>query len=225
MSATYGSGGSVIAPLLAHRVGLPFADRLIAARDAPAAQSSESVTQAELDQEPRRSFFARLAQMNSGLNFPVPRDPEDLRDHVRERVEQSFKELAKQGGAVVLGRAGQLVLARHPRAFHVRLDGPLERRAHRGAMWEGIDLETARARMDETDEARVRYIRRLYQCDPSDASLYHVVLDATALGAEACAEFLAGAAEAFWQRDDSRLEQTIAQTRALLTSLHIDTKP
>jgi cytidylate kinase len=214
-----------VAPLLAHRVGLPFADRLIAARDAPAKRSGEGITEAELDEEPRRSFFARLAQMNSGLNFPVPRDPEDLRDHVRDRVEDSIKELARAGGAVVLGRASQLVLAHHPRAFHVRLDGPKERRAHRGALWEGIDLDSAHARLTETDEARVRYTRRLYQHDPSDPSLYHVVLDGTAFGAQGCVEFLAVAAEAFWARDDSRLEQTIAETRALLASVPIDTKP
>src|SRR5947208_14581375 len=123
MSATYGAGGSVVAPLLARRVGLPFADRLIAARDAPVAPSTEGVTHEELDQEPRRSFFARLAHLNAGLNFPVPRDPEDLRDHVRDRVEASIKELAMAGGAVVLGRASQLVLARHPRRSEERRVG------------------------------------------------------------------------------------------------------
>ena len=54
------------------------------ARDAPVTPSTEGVTHEELDQEPRRSFFARLAHLNAGLNFPVPRDPEDLRDHAQE---------------------------------------------------------------------------------------------------------------------------------------------
>src|SRR5262249_41946832 len=156
LSATYGAAGSVVGPLLARRLGLPFADRLIPARDAPVARSGEGVNEEEREQEPRRSFFARLANLNVGLNFPAPRDPDDLRDHVRDRVERSIRELMATGGAVLLGRAGQVVLARDPRAFHVRLDGPPERRAHRGALWEGIDLQTARARMVETDEARTR---------------------------------------------------------------------
>ena len=123
LSATYGAGGSVIGPLLARRVGLPFADRLLPARDAPVPPSGEGVNEEEREEEPRRSFFARLANLNVALNFPAPRDPEDLRDHVRDGVEQSIRELAATGGAVLLGRAGQIVLARHP----VRVPRPARR--------------------------------------------------------------------------------------------------
>ncbi len=216
LSATYGAGGSVVGPLLARRLALPFADRLLPARDAPVAPSGESVSEEEREEEPRRSFFARLANLNVGLNFPAPRDPEDLRDHVRDRVEESIKALAEGGGAVLLGRAGQIVLAHHPGAWHVRLDGPLERRARRGGLWEGLDIETAHARLIETDEARARYTRRLYQRDPADPSLYHVILDATVMSASACVELLAAAADAFWNNDDSTLEETMRVTRALL---------
>lgn len=225
MSATYGSGGSVVAPLLARRVGLPFADRLILARDAPSLRSEEGVTEEELAEEPKRRFLDRLSHLNAGLNLPAPREPEVLRDHVRDRVHESLKALAGQGGAVVLGRAGQLVLAGHPGAFHVRLDGPPERRAERGALWEGIDHAAAVARLKETDEARTRYIRRLYQRDPDDASLYHLIIDGTVLDAQACVDLVAGAAEAFWNRDVAAFPQTMEQTRALLAELHIDTQP
>jgi cytidylate kinase len=222
LSATYGAGGSVIGPLLAPRVGLPFADRLIPARDTPVHPSGEAVDEEEREEEPRRSFFARLANLNVALNFPAPRDPEDLRDHVRDRVEASIRELAATGGAVLLGRSGQIVLARHPRAFHVRLDGPHERRARRGALWEGIDLDSARTRMAETDEARARYTRRLYQHDPSDASLYHLVIDATVLDATTCVDMIATAANAFWINDDELLEETMRKTRLRLESLSHD---
>jgi len=219
LSATYGAAGSVVGPLLARRLGLPFADRLIPARDAPVARSGEGVNEEERQQEPRRSFFARLANLNVGLNFPAPRDPDDLRDHVRDQVERSIRELMATGGAVLLGRAGQVVLARDPRAFHVRLDGPPERRARRGALWEGIDLQTAHDRMVETDEARTRYTRRLYQHDPADPSLYHLLLDATVLSAPMCVDLIATAADAYWSHDDARLEERMQETRALLESL------
>jgi len=225
VSATYGAGGSVVAPLLARRVGLPFADRLIEARNAPAARSEEGVTKEELDEEPRRSFFARLANLNVGLNLPAPRDPDDLRGNVRDQVAASITALAAGGGAVILGRASQMVLAQHPRAFRVRLDGPPERRAARGALWEGIDLETAHARMKETDEARARYTRRLYQHDPADPSLYHLIVDATVLHLEVGVEMLARAAESFWAHDEAAMHRSMEETRALLARLNIDTKP
>src|SRR5436853_1958284 len=108
VSATYGAGGSVVAPLLARRIGLPFADRLIEARNAPATRSEEGVTKEELEEEPRRSFFARLANLNVGLNLPAPRDPDDLRGNVRDQVAASITALAAGGGAVILGRASQM---------------------------------------------------------------------------------------------------------------------
>jgi hypothetical protein len=219
LSATYGAAGSVIGPLLAQRLGLPFADRLIPARNAPVSPSGEGVNKEERDEEPRRSFFARLANLNVGLNFPAPRDPEDVRGHVRDRVEQSIHALDANGGAVLLGRAGQIVLARHPGAFHVRLDGPPERRARRGALWEGIDLATARARLVETDEARARYTRTLYQHDPADPTLYHMLLDESVLGVEVCVDLIATAAHAFWNYDDTRLEEAARRIRAALESV------
>jgi cytidylate kinase len=194
VSATYGAGGSVVAPRLAGRLGLPFADRLIEARGAPPGASAEGAA----ENEPRKSFLARLAHLNAGLNLPMPRNPDDLRDHIRERVEQSIAELVHSGGAVVLGRAAAVVLAGNQRAFHVRLDGPEQRRLLRGARIEGIDETAARSRLTATDAARQRYTRKLYQHDPSEVSLYHMVLDSTVLNLDACVELLALAAEAFW---------------------------
>ena len=193
ISATYGTGGSVIGPQLAQRLGVPFADRLIPARDAPApAVGTEQVTDAERLQISRSRFLARLALLTGGLGLPVPH-PEDMTDPVRQRVEQSIHDLVEAGGAVILGRAAAVVLAGHRRAFHVRLDGPDERRAARAMTIEGIDAATARARLLETDRARARYVDRLYGHDPADQRLYHLVMDSTMFAT-------AAAAEAFWQQ-------------------------
>src|SRR5229473_8608841 len=93
VSATYGAGGSVIAPRLAERLEVPFADRLIPARDAPVtAPGGERVTEEERRQTSRSRFLARLALLTGGLGLPVPH-PEDLTDPVRQRVEQSIRDL------------------------------------------------------------------------------------------------------------------------------------
>src|SRR5436190_321761 len=210
VSATYGAGGSVIAPRLAERLGLPFADRFITAQDAPALGGGLDefgrLTEGEgsAEEEPRKSFLARLAHLNAGLNLPLPRDPADLRDHIRNRVEHSITELLESGGAgdpggsVILGRAAAIVLAKHPSAYHVRLDGPVERRARRGAAIEGIDVAAARARLEQTDSARQRSATRLYQRDLDDVGLYHLVLDSTVLDVDDCVAIVAQAANTFW---------------------------
>jgi len=199
MSATYGAAGSVVAPRLAQRLGLPFADRLIPAIDAAVAPpGGEAVTAEERRQTSTGRFLARLAHVTGGLGLPVP-TAQDMADPVRRRVEASIATLVDSGGAVILGRAAAVVLAGHGRAYHVRLDGPYERRVARAMAIEGTDEATARARLDETDRARSRYVERLYNRDPADPGLYHLVVDTTVLAVDDCVDVIARAATAFWR--------------------------
>jgi cytidylate kinase len=113
-------------------------------------------------------------------------------------VEESIQRVARDTGGVILGRAGAIVLGRRPGAFHVRLDGPPERRRAQAVRIEGVDEATARERQVDTDRARTRYVGRLYGCDPADPGLYHLVVDSTAMPLPGCVEVIATAAETFW---------------------------
>ena len=217
LSATYGAGGSVVGPLLARRLALPFADRLLPARDKPVAPSGEGVMRrsGRRNRAARSSLGSRTSTWR--LNFPAPRDPEDLRDHVRDRVEESIGRSQKAAAPCCSDGRARSCWPDHPGAFHVRLDGPPRTAGTpRRAVGGHSTSQAARARLIETDEARARYTRRLYQHDPADPTLYHVVLDVTVLSASACVELLAAAAEAFWDNDDARLEETMRETRASL---------
>ena len=108
------------------------------------------------------------------------------------------------------------VIGRRLGAFHVRLDGPPERRARRGAAWEATTLESATAHMTKTDVARMRYVQRLYGRDPADASLYHLVVDSTVLPIDAVVSLVASAAESAWNYDDTNLQGDIAAMQARL---------
>jgi cytidylate kinase len=199
VSATYGAGGSVVAPRLAERLGLPFADRLLPADDvAQRSRSTEGLSEQERDQTAKVSLLNRLAYVSGGLGMPVP-NPADLGPGVREQVEASIEQLVRSGGAVILGRAGAVVLEGNPRALHVRLDGPEPRRIARAMAIEQIDEKTAHDRLGETDRARARYVHRIYGRDSTDPGLYHVILDSTTLRTDTCVELIAVAAEAFWE--------------------------
>jgi cytidylate kinase len=197
VSASYGAGGSVVAPLLAARLGLPFADRLILPRGTTSDPASERLTDGERDQQGRSRLFRRLAQITGGLNLPVPTS-EDFSVQIREQVETSVRDLAATTGAVILGRAGAVVLAGNRWAFHVRLDGPPSRRVTRACIIERISTETAHDRLVETDRARARFLSRIYGREPTDSTLYHLILDSTAVSLDDCVEVLAAAATAFW---------------------------
>jgi cytidylate kinase len=198
VSATYGSGGGIIAPALASRLGLPFADRLIPARGgAEPEDCGEQLSEDERLASRRTSFLDRLAHLTGGLGLPVPTG-DDLGDHIRAQVERSIRDIAAGTGGVILGRGAMVVLAGHPTAFHVRLDGPEDRRCARAMSIEGVDEATARSRMTETDRARAKYFSRIYGGDAADPALYHLVVDATVLPVDACVRLVVDAATAFW---------------------------
>lgn len=201
VSATYGAGGSVIAPKLAERLGLPFYDRLIHDAGGQAAGAIvERLTQAERDQAPPAGIVASLANLTSVLGLPVSGADSDPRRQLRRQVEASVNEIMAGTGGVILGRAAAVVLAGRPGAFHVRLTGPTERRLARAMAIEAVPEAEARTRQADTDKAWSKFVMRLFDKDPADAGLYHLVLDATVFPIDAVVEMVADAADAFWSR-------------------------
>jgi len=195
VSASYGEGGSVIAPRLAETLGVPFVDRVIAAGEI---RSQEGLGVGERESTPTGrflSYFARAATVGTVM-APDPDIEDD--ESIRQKAESPLRPLVKGGPGVVLGRAGAVVLAGRPRAFHVRLDGPVERRLAWAASLEGLDRADAAKRQAETDRARTQYVKRLYRRDPADPTLYHLVLDTTVLGIEAAIRVVGTAAEAYF---------------------------
>jgi cytidylate kinase len=114
----------------------------------------------------------------------------------REALESALREIAASGDAVILGRASALALRDDPRALHVRLHGPREARVRRAMEIEGIDEASARRRLQETDRAPERFVRDIYGLDPTDPSLYGLVLDGTLFDTAACVAVIATAAVA-----------------------------
>jgi cytidylate kinase len=208
VSATYGTGGSVIAPGLAELLELPFVDRLISAdmsqdaaqveRETGEARSEEGLCEGEQAATPAGRFLSYFARAASVGAMMAPDTGVDDDESIRQRTEAGLEEVATGAPAVVLGRAGAVLLAKRPRAYHIRLDGPVKRRVEWAAAHEGIDLEAARRRQTETDRARSLFVKRLFRVDPADARLYHLVMDPTVIGTDATVRLLGGAAEAFF---------------------------
>jgi cytidylate kinase len=208
VSATYGTGGSVIAPRLAELLGLPFIDRLISAdlsqdaaqveRDAGPVRSEEGLCEGEQAATPAGRFLSYFARAASVGAMMAPDAGLDDDETIRQRTEEGLHTVATGAPAVVLGRAGAVVLAERPRTFHVRLDGPVERRVAWAAAHEQLDLEAARRRQSETDRARALFVKRLFRVDPADPRLYHLIIDPTVIGVDATVRVIGAAAEAFF---------------------------
>jgi cytidylate kinase len=186
VSATYGTGGSSLAPRLAEEMGVPFLDRFLSADLSQAAaeqgRSEEGLVEGEHSLTPAGRFLSYFSRAAS-VGAMVAPDVEVSDDRsIREQVTAGLGDVIRGGPAVVLGRAGAVVLASRPRTFHVRLDAPVERRLAFAAQFEKLDEESAKRRQAEADRARTLFVKRLYRIDPADVSLYHLVLDTTVFG-------------------------------------------
>jgi cytidylate kinase len=111
----------------------------------------------------------------------------------RRETERLIREHT-DGGAVILGRAGAVILRDHPGALHVRLDGPPERRVAQAMAVEELTKQDAERLRKSGDRAREAYVRHFYGRDARDPSLYHLVIDSTSLSKETVVEVIAAAA-------------------------------
>ncbi|MDA2804523.1 cytidylate kinase-like family protein [Nocardiopsis suaedae] len=193
ISATFGAGGGAVGTAVAERLGVPFVDRAI-----PGAVAEEIGCSLEdaLRHDGRAptgferllASAARLPTVTLGSVDPAYVTPSDADGRILydqefvDRTEDVLERVAATG-AVVLGRAGAVVLADRPGALHVRLDGPKDARLARSGTGDMRELEA-------NDRARSAYVRRFYRVDPGDAALYHIVLDATAVPPEACTDVI-----------------------------------
>ncbi|HEV2451557.1 MAG TPA: cytidylate kinase family protein, partial [Streptosporangiaceae bacterium] len=156
----------------------------------------EQLSAEEVKATPVHRLLAHLTQAMPAGPTQSPPSTYHQDEHLRGYGEAGIRRLlAEGGGGVILGRAGAVVLGKD-RGFHVRLDGPAERRAAQGAAIDGISQEQARQRRLTADKARTAYVRRLYRCDPADASLYHLVIDSTAMSLDTVIELILVAARA-----------------------------
>ena len=128
-----------------------------------------------------------------GLDLPTEATITD-HDAFCAATAQVLRGLAESTGGVVLGRAGAVVLAQHPAALHVRLDGSRAIRLARVARREGLDEAAAVRLLDETDRAREGYVRYFYKVDPRRSDLYHLLLDSTVIPLEVCTQIIVAAA-------------------------------
>jgi len=207
ISAGYGAGGSIIAPEVGRRLGLPVLDRAISSR--VAAQMRVSVQEAEggaIRRPPVDRFFALLKPLAGGAlgagtdcappdAIPAP----DEAAFFRVQAEAIMTD-ALNSGAVILGRAGGAAFHARPDVLRVRLFGLPAARIAQAARIEDVDAATAGQRLPEVDRARAQYVRRLYNADIDDPSLYQLQIDSTAVPLDACADLIAAAYTALASR-------------------------
>jgi cytidylate kinase len=204
ISASFGAGGSVIGPAVAQRLGVAFVDRAIPARvsDELGVSLEDALNRDERVQGWWTRCLATLAPISGDylLGHDAPVLPPLPDSAFRECTRTVIRRAVADGNGVILGRAGALVPRDQPGALHVRLDGDPARRARQAARETGISRWEADRLLTRTDAVRAAYLRHFYRADPTDARLYHLVLDSTRLRFGDCVDLIVLAAKEVQQQ-------------------------
>jgi cytidylate kinase len=197
ISASYGAGGSHVAPAVAERLDVPFVDRAIPF--AVADRLEVPVADAEAaGEEHTPGLLERLIATFSGQDVawspvataPDCASPEDF----HAAADDVIRAQAETGVGVLLGRASVAALRDDPRVLRVRLDGPVDARIDQALRLGARDRRTAERSLHRTDNAHAAYVKRFYGIDVRDPRIYQLVIDSTALDLDACVELIVAAA-------------------------------
>lgn len=160
ISRQMGSQGNEIAWQVAQQLGWRRVNREVINRSALAARVPQ-VALAEIDE--------------LGL-FGLRPSAKEWRAY-QSQVEQFIHNLADEGGVVIVGRGGQVVLRDRPDVLHVRVIAPFEARVSWLQQKEKISVEAAQARLKESLKARAQYLQRSYGVQVDDPTLYHLIIN------------------------------------------------
>ena len=177
LSRELGSLGDDIALEVARRLTLRFVGRDLINRAARQAGAPE-VALAEIDE--------------LGL---LGVKPSPATQHLYQNtVSEIIQELARTEDMLLVGRGGQVVLARLPGALHVRVVAPIARRSALIEERCHVTPEVAAARIEASDRARAGYLLRHHGVHWEDPALYDMVLNMAHLDVETAVEVVCLAA-------------------------------
>ena len=197
ISRQYGSGGDEIAYRVCEELGYRYFDKRLMAQVASEMGLSESeIIDFSEDNYQARSFLERLFGRRSSRvvveTGTWTRDATGARAVQIEQLDEEWcvrmvkgaiEAAYGQGDVVIVGRGGQAILQDKPNVLHVRIEAPLNARVTRVRYQEPSGLapeferQAARETVNTRDRAAEAYLRRFYDVDWTDPSLYHLVID------------------------------------------------
>ena len=189
ISSSYGADGDALGREVAQRLGVQFFDRAIPVAVARTLAVDPDEAIAKDWRAPGRIERVLTAMMSSSTQFGLLDGQAEIYsnpDVFRQTTETVMRQIADGDGGVILGRASMVVLRNRPDVLCIRLDGPVEGRIRHVVQRGLADEATARREQKVTDDARDAYGRTFYRARQDDPSLYHVMLDSTALSHETC---------------------------------------
>ncbi len=166
VSRDFGSMGKSVAQLLADILEVRCCDRFIL---------QEVAHRAHVDEELVKVLDEHVSKIDGHWwQHLLQKDAFTYEDYYHYLV-KTILSISRTGG-VIIGRGAHLILG-EKRAFRVRINGSEEQCARRVAKREQINKEESIQRVQEVNNERAEYMRKLYDTDINENSAYDLMLN------------------------------------------------
>lgn len=169
LSRDFGSGGRVVARLLAERLGYTVFGR--DSIDHIAADLHAQRRLVDLLDEQGKAGFERW------VDGYLHGAPVEYDEYGRSLV-KVVRSAALQGDVILLGRGANFILGLKE-SFCVRVVAPRERRIEQLMQYESIGRPEAEKMIEKSDADRAAFIKRVFHKDINDPLAYHLTLNLT----------------------------------------------
>ncbi|MDP3724411.1 MAG: cytidylate kinase-like family protein [bacterium] len=180
ISRQSGSGGKLVADMLAKKLGKPWKtyDREILDQIAKVANVREDL----LDSLDERTIglFEQLTRSILGMEYIGRRA-------FSRHLVQTILAIGHKGHAIILGRGGNFIL---PWAFNVRIIASFDTRVERMMHYEKMSIEKARASLKEWDAERAEFVREIYSRNIDRPWHYCLMINTDTISVEKAADLI-----------------------------------
>jgi cytidylate kinase len=198
VSRELGSGGNHVIDLLCDRLGYCRIDK---------AMLSEIAAEAGIDVKAvlakERDVTGKPRLISDQMTSLYGRQPSafgragEIDDQTYTRVvRETMVRYAEAGDAIIVGRAGQIILHEQPHTLHVHLYASPEARVRNLVERYGVTKLDAQRRIERSDEQKRMYIRNMHKnANWKDLKYYHLAIDSGALAPDVVVELIVTAAQ------------------------------
>jgi cytidylate kinase len=173
ISRQYGSGGSKLAIKLAEISGYPLVWR-------------ELINQAAIKIGAPDMALAVIDEL--GLLGIYPDDDTNVK--FRDAISQVVIEIADKGNVVIVGRGSQIILKGFPNCLHLKIIAGMDTRIKNVQLSKNVNEKAAKAQIDKFDQNRQNFVKKFYQEDWNDPSLYDLTINTDHLDLDSIANWI-----------------------------------
>jgi cytidylate kinase len=145
----------------------------------------ESVRLADLMPESSQPLLADLIEKLRGKHPTM--------STIVQQTVETIWQLAAGGFVILVGRGANVITAKLPNVFHVRLVGSLENRIERIEEVYDFDRRGATEYIKAQDEAKRRYLKEYFGQNIDDPELYHLIVNTDRVSHDGTARLISDA--------------------------------